>query len=98
LLDGVYPSGSAGAGHYRHGLVRLPGGKQARFFTLSTKANIESARLSNEALLLQNLYANLFVAWTTAVGQDNVELADFYTSAFRMRCKRPPRPGSAWNR
>lgn len=60
----------------------LWGGEQARFATLSTKANIESARLSNEALLLQNLYANLFVAWTTAVGQDNQELADFLYERF----------------
>lgn len=71
----------------------LWGGEQARFATQSTKANIESARLSNEALLLQNLYANLFVAWTTAIGQDNQELADFLYERFPQEMKAPT---AAW--
>lgn len=69
--------------------MRLPGGEQARFVTISTKTNIESARLSNDALLLQNLYANLFVAWNTAAGQANQELADFLYVRFPEEMQAP---------
>lgn len=71
----------------------LWGGEQARTQSLSTRASIESAQLSNQALQLRSLYANLFVDWVAAIGQDNLELADFLFERFPKDLKTPT---AAW--
>lgn len=65
----------------------LWGGDQAAFMAQSNAANIRAAQLSNQAMQRGSLHANLFVAWATAMSEENTELADFLYARFPAELK-----------
>ncbi|MFZ1769260.1 MAG: hypothetical protein WAU00_08690, partial [Caldilinea sp.] len=48
---------------------------------------VQSAQMSNQALQMTSLHANLFVAWASAVSGENSELADFLYARFPAELK-----------
>lgn len=57
-------------------------GDQTRHMAESNQARVRAAQLSNEALQIGTLHANLFVAWASAYSENNTELADFLYQRF----------------
>ncbi len=65
----------------------LWGGEQARHMAAANAAIVQSAQKSNQALQLTSLHANLFVAWVTAISNEEQELADFLYERFPQALK-----------
>jgi hypothetical protein len=60
----------------------LWGGEQSSHMAESNRANVRAAQLSNEALQIGSLHANLFVAWAGAYSENNTQLSDFLFQRF----------------
>jgi hypothetical protein len=65
----------------------LWGGEQTRHNAAANIAYVQSAQLSNQALQLTSLHAALFVAWASALSEENQELADFLYARFPAELK-----------
>ncbi len=65
----------------------LWGGDQTEHMAAANVATVRAAQISNEALQLTSLHANLFVAWVTAISDDKQELADFLYARFPTELK-----------
>lgn len=63
------------------------GGEEAAHRAQAGAATTRSAQMSNEAVQVTSLRANLFVAWVTAFSEDNQELADFLYQRFPPELK-----------
>lgn len=60
----------------------LWGGDQAEHMAAANSATVQAAQKSNQALQVTSLHANLFVAWVTAISNEDQELADFLYERF----------------
>lgn len=63
-------------------------GEQAVHLTEASTARIDSAQVSNRAVLTLNLHAGLFFEWAAAVSQENQDLADFLYQRFPRELKK----------
>lgn len=63
------------------------GGEEAAYRAGAGAATTRAAQMSNEAVQVTSLHANLFVAWVTAFSEDNQELADFLYQRFPPELK-----------
>ena len=60
----------------------LWGGDQSVHMAKATAANVQAAQKSNEAMQVGSLHAGLFVAWATAISEENTKLSDFLYQRF----------------
>lgn len=60
----------------------LWGGDQTQHMAAANAATVQAAQLSNQEMQRMSLHANLFVAWVTAVSNEEQELADFLYQRF----------------
>lgn len=60
----------------------LWGGEQSAHMAKANTATVLSAQKSNEAMQIGALHANLFVAWATAISEENTPLSDFLYRRF----------------
>ncbi len=65
----------------------LWGGDQAEHMAAANASTVQAAQKSNQALQLTSLHANLFVAWVTAISNEDQELADFLYERFPVALK-----------
>ena len=65
----------------------LWGGDQTEHMAAANVATVRAAQLSNEALQITSLHANLFVAWVTAISDEKQDLADFLYARFPTELK-----------
>lgn len=65
----------------------LWGGDEAKYRAAANSATIKAAQFSGEALQRTSFHANLFVAWATAISQQNELLADFLYQRFPPELK-----------
>lgn len=60
----------------------LWGGEQTQHSAAANVAYVQAAKMSNQAVQMTSLHANLFVAWASAISEENPELADFLYARF----------------
>lgn len=60
----------------------LWGGDQTEHMAAANMASVRSAQMSNTALQMTSLHANLFVAWASSISEENQMLADFLYARF----------------